>query len=105
MVLAGERLFVAGPPDVIDPAEAVAGADGTPAADMPDDVPLDGKKERLAILQARISQMAGQGNRMAQMLLPIMENGQALDNYVAACQVGITISSLVTAFTTPSMLA
>ncbi len=45
--------------------------------------------------RTRISQMAGQGNRMAQMLLPIMENGQALDNYVAACQVGITISSLV----------
>jgi CBS domain containing-hemolysin-like protein len=32
---------------------------------------------------------------MAQMLLPIMEDSKALDNYVAACQVGITISSLV----------
>jgi tRNA-2-methylthio-N6-dimethylallyladenosine synthase len=31
---------------------------GTPAADLPDDVPLAVKKERLAILQARISEMA-----------------------------------------------
>jgi CBS domain containing-hemolysin-like protein len=45
--------------------------------------------------RTRINQLAGQGNRMAQMLLPIMENSKALDNYVAACQVGITISSLV----------
>ncbi len=45
--------------------------------------------------RTRISQLAGEGNRMAQMLLPIMEDGKALDNYVAACQVGITISSLV----------
>jgi CBS domain containing-hemolysin-like protein len=45
--------------------------------------------------RTRISQLAGQGNHMAQMLLPIMENSESLDNYVAACQVGITISSLV----------
>jgi CBS domain containing-hemolysin-like protein len=45
--------------------------------------------------RTRISQLAGQNNRMAQMLLPIMEDSKALDNYVAACQVGITISSLV----------
>ena len=45
--------------------------------------------------RTRISQMAGQGNRMAQLLLPIMENSKKLDNYVATCQVGITISSLV----------
>ncbi len=31
---------------------------GTPAADLPDDVPLAVKKQRLAILQARISEMA-----------------------------------------------
>jgi CBS domain containing-hemolysin-like protein len=39
--------------------------------------------------------MAGSGNRLAQQLLPIMEDSKALDDYVAACQVGITISSLV----------
>jgi CBS domain containing-hemolysin-like protein len=45
--------------------------------------------------RTRISQLAGQGNHMAQLLLPIMENSKLLDNYVATCQVGITISSLV----------
>ena len=44
--------------------------------------------------RTRVSQMAGEGNRMAQRLLPIMENSHLLDNYVAACQIGITISSL-----------
>ena len=44
--------------------------------------------------RTRISQMAGEGDRMAQQLLPIMENSHLLDNYVAACQIGITISSL-----------
>lgn len=45
--------------------------------------------------RTKISQMAGQGNRMAQALLPIMEDSKAIDRYVAACQLGITISSLV----------
>ena len=44
--------------------------------------------------RTRISQMAGQGNRMAQLLHPIVEDRKKLDNYVATCQVGITISSL-----------
>ncbi|MDH5547665.1 MAG: tRNA (N6-isopentenyl adenosine(37)-C2)-methylthiotransferase MiaB [Gammaproteobacteria bacterium] len=33
---------------------------GTPAASLPDDVPLDVKKQRLAILQTRINQMAAE---------------------------------------------
>lgn len=45
--------------------------------------------------RTRISQMAGQGNRMAQQLLPIMQDSKKLDTYVATCQIGITISSLV----------
>jgi CBS domain containing-hemolysin-like protein len=45
--------------------------------------------------RTRISQMAAGGNKMAALLLPIMENPVSLDNYVAACQIGITISSLV----------
>ena len=45
--------------------------------------------------RTRISQMAGQGNNMAKRLLPILEDRKKLDNYVATCQVGITISSLV----------
>ncbi|NHZ71952.1 MAG: DUF21 domain-containing protein [Aquificales bacterium] len=45
--------------------------------------------------RTRISQMAANGNKMAALLLPIMEKPVSLDNYVAACQIGITISSLV----------
>ncbi len=45
--------------------------------------------------RTRISQMAGSGNRFAKMLLPVMEDSRALDRYVAACQLGITASSLV----------
>jgi CBS domain containing-hemolysin-like protein len=39
--------------------------------------------------------MADDGDGMAKRLLPIVDDRTALDNYVAACQVGITISSLV----------
>jgi len=45
--------------------------------------------------KTRIAQMAVEGNRLAKTLLPIVDHRPALDNYVAACQVGITISSLV----------
>jgi CBS domain containing-hemolysin-like protein len=45
--------------------------------------------------RTRISQMAGQGNRMAQLLHPIVEDRQKLDTYVATCQVGITLASLI----------
>jgi putative hemolysin len=48
----------------------------------------------VAARKTRISQMAGSGNPLAKLLLPIMEDSQALDHYVAACQVGITVSSL-----------
>lgn len=45
--------------------------------------------------RTRISQMAAEGNAMAALLLPIMEKPALIDNYVTACQIGITISSLV----------
>ncbi len=45
--------------------------------------------------RTRISQIAGQGNRMALLLLPILQDSKKLDRYVATCQIGITISSLV----------
>jgi putative hemolysin len=37
-------------------------------------------------------------NRAAQLLLPFIEDVQQLDTYVAACQIGITVSSLVLGF-------
>jgi CBS domain containing-hemolysin-like protein len=45
--------------------------------------------------KTRISQISSSGSRLARLLLPFVEDRQALDNYIAACQVGITISSLV----------
>ncbi|MBE7469725.1 MAG: HlyC/CorC family transporter [Anaerolineae bacterium] len=45
--------------------------------------------------RTRISQMAGSGHQLAKQLLPIMEDRKALDDYVATCQIGITVSSLV----------
>lgn len=44
--------------------------------------------------KTRISQMAARGNSLATQLLPVIENSQSLDRYVAACQLGITLSSL-----------
>lgn len=43
----------------------------------------------------RINQMAATGNQLARQLLPVLLNSQALDRYVAACQVGITATSLL----------
>jgi putative hemolysin len=48
--------------------------------------------------RARISQAANDGDRMAQMLLPVLEDPHLLDNYIAACQLGITLSSLILGF-------
>jgi CBS domain containing-hemolysin-like protein len=45
--------------------------------------------------KSRIQQMAESGNQLARMLLPIIEDRHRLDNYIAASQVGITLSSIV----------
>lgn len=45
--------------------------------------------------KSRIGHMAASGNRLAKMVQPIVGDKDALDDYVAACQVGITLSSLV----------
>lgn len=45
--------------------------------------------------KSRVQASAQDGNRAAVKLLEIVRNPVALDNYVAACQVGITLSSLV----------
>ena len=39
--------------------------------------------------------MAADGNTLAAWLLPVLESPAALDRYIAACQIGITLSSLV----------
>jgi putative hemolysin len=49
----------------------------------------------VSVRKGQISQRAEEGNRLACRLLPRIENPSALDNYIAACQIGITWSSLV----------
>lgn len=49
----------------------------------------------VAARKTKINQLAAEGNGAAQLLLPYLEDSEALDRYVAACQLGITISSLV----------
>jgi CBS domain containing-hemolysin-like protein len=44
--------------------------------------------------RARIVHMAEEGNRLAQTVLPVLEDRHKLDNYIAASQVGITLSSI-----------
>lgn len=46
----------------------------------------------------RISQQAARGHRLARLLQPIVTDSQRLDAYIAACQLGITASSLVLGF-------
>lgn len=45
--------------------------------------------------KSRIVQLANDGNRFAKMLLPVIEDPHRLDSYIAASQVGITLSSIV----------
>ena len=45
--------------------------------------------------RSRIRRMAEGGNRLAARLLPEIEDPRALDRYIAATQIGITLSSLV----------
>jgi putative hemolysin len=49
----------------------------------------------VSIRRSRVDQLAEEGNRLAQRLAPVVHDGARLDEYIAACQVGITLSSLV----------
>lgn len=49
----------------------------------------------VSVRRSRIHQLAEQGNRRARHLLPTLESATELDRYVAVCQIGITLSSLV----------
>ena len=49
----------------------------------------------VAVKTVRIQAMAESGNGVAQKLLPHLTNASSLDRYVAACQIGITVSSLL----------
>jgi putative hemolysin len=45
--------------------------------------------------RSRIRQLAEEGNRLAAWLMPVLEKPELLDRYIAACQIGITVSALV----------
>jgi CBS domain containing-hemolysin-like protein len=49
----------------------------------------------VSVRRSRIQQLASDGNPLAAWLLPVLESPAALDRYIAACQIGITLSSLV----------
>ena len=49
----------------------------------------------VSVRRSRIRQRAEQGDAAALRLLPFLEDPQALDRYIAACQIGITLTSLV----------
>jgi CBS domain containing-hemolysin-like protein len=49
----------------------------------------------VSVRRSRVRQLASDGNPLARWLLPQLDSPAALDRYIAACQIGITISSLV----------
>ncbi len=49
----------------------------------------------VSVRKSQIAELAAEGNRLARRLMPRVENSATLDNYIAACQIGITWSSLV----------
>lgn len=59
----------------------------------------------VSVRTTRIQAEAAAGNAMARRLLPFLQDGTSLDRYVAACQIGITISSLVVGAYSQSALA
>ena len=54
-----------------------------------------GEFSAVSARKTRILQAAQEGNRLARTLLPVITDPHKLDNYIAACQVGITLSSIV----------
>ncbi len=54
-----------------------------------------GEFATVASRKTRVSQMVATGNPLARQLLVYLEDRDALDRYVAACQLGITLSSLL----------
>jgi CBS domain containing-hemolysin-like protein len=49
----------------------------------------------VGVRRSRVRQLAGEGSRLARWLLPAIESPVDLDRYIAACQIGITLSGLL----------
>ncbi|HUF53061.1 MAG TPA: hemolysin family protein [Dehalococcoidia bacterium] len=64
----------------------------------------------VSVRRTKVRQLAKSGHRLALRLLPVLDDPARLDRYIAACQIGITWSSLVLgaysqAFITPGVIA
>jgi len=49
----------------------------------------------VGVRRSRLRRLAEDGNVLAARILPVVEDGRRLDRYIAACQIGITLSSLI----------
>jgi putative hemolysin len=49
----------------------------------------------VSVRRSRVRQEAEQGSALARRLLPVLDDPYLLDRYIAACQFGITVSSLI----------
>jgi putative hemolysin len=49
----------------------------------------------VSVRHSRIQQMFTEGSRLARKLWPVLKDAKSLDTYIAACQIGITWSSLL----------
>ena len=49
----------------------------------------------VSVRRSRVRQRAEEGNKLARRLLPYIDDPHRLDRYIAACQIGITVSSLI----------
>jgi putative hemolysin len=54
-----------------------------------------GEFSSVSARSSRLMQLAVGGSRLARALLPVVQDSQRLDHYIAASQVGITLSSIV----------
>jgi putative hemolysin len=49
----------------------------------------------ISVKESRIEELADDGHATAKQLLPILNDGQLFDNYIAASQIGITLTGLI----------
>lgn len=49
----------------------------------------------VGVRRGQVRQLVQEGHRLAKRLLPILNDASRLDTYIAACQIGITFSSLI----------
>lgn len=48
----------------------------------------------VSVRHSQVRQLAQDGNTLAQRLWPVLQDSHSLDRYIAACQIGITLTSL-----------